>query len=104
MMIKAAAPKLDTMLLMLGTSGRYRMLSGSSVISVGADLAAENPIGITRVSNDNRHEHRRTHQHEDLACFWRRSLPDRDLLGYNVREHTNPEANKAEQKQCERDE
>src|SRR5947209_4037958 len=66
--------------------------SGPSMIAaLGPNLAAEDPISPPGVAEDQRYHDGHADQHQDLAVFRRRSLPDVDALRHDVRIHADAE-------------
>src|SRR3546814_13033107 len=61
------------------------------MITILADLAAEDPVGPGGVAEDQRDQHDRAYEHEYLAAFRRGRLPDRDAARNDVRPHRDGE-------------
>src|SRR5205823_9557985 len=77
----------------------------ASVISaLGPHLAAEDPIGPRRISENERHQHGDAEQHEDLTVLRRGRLPDGDALRHDVGIHADPKPGIGEHEQRQRQE
>src|SRR3546814_9732204 len=61
------------------------------MITILADLAAEDPVGPGGVAEDQRDQHDRAYEHEYLAAFRLGRLPDRDAARNDVRPHRDGE-------------
>src|SRR5690348_5753239 len=74
-----------------------------SMIAFLPDFPAEYPVGPAGVAEDNRNDHDCPDQHEKLAPFRRRGLPDGDAVGDHIGPHANAQPDHAEQENTQRD-
>src|SRR5205085_8126087 len=73
----ARAQRTTTGVVPAGAGSALGFACSASVISaLGPHLAAEDPIGPRRISQNERHQHGDAEQHEDLAVLRRGRLPD----------------------------
>src|SRR5260221_14701285 len=68
-------------------------------------LAAEDPIGPSGITENERYQHGHPDQHEDLAVLRRSRLPDRDALRHDIGIHadTQPGIGQPEQYQHQKE-
>src|SRR6516162_6015668 len=89
---------------------KFITLLGSTAVSAArsviafafAHLAVEEPVDEADVAENDRQQHQRAQQHEDLARRNGRGLPHRQRRRHEVRESRNHEAEIAEQEQRDR--